>query len=237
MSPSNEYSGLISLLSKGLSRVFSSTISIVILLVSECMCPLYNPVCGSLSDQILKTGFSPVIILLKPSEAPIALEKKSHLLESKGLLHLVPPSVWPLMSTIPHPFWPAQHPPCPGTRRILSVALLILFCPWRAAHNLPLSLYLSKRCLAKLGPSTSFFCYICHLLFVSRMASRFHYMPDPSNWKYGESWELIPAQREQVLWATVVSAKGARGRSDRISVTYLPSISLTAFLDLWCPIQ
>ena len=65
------------------------------------MCPLYNPVCGSLSDQILKTGFSPVIILLKPSEAPIALEKKSHLLESKGLLHLVPPSVWPLMSTIP----------------------------------------------------------------------------------------------------------------------------------------
>ena len=132
---------------------------IVVLLVSECMCPLYSPICGSLSDQILKTCFSPVIILLKPSGAPIALEKKSNLLESKGLLHLVPPSAWPLISPYP-PFWPAQHPPCPGTRRTLSVALLMLFPPWRAPHNLPLSVYLSKCCLSKLGPSTSFLLHL-----------------------------------------------------------------------------
>ena len=64
------------------------------------MCPLYNPICCSLSDWILRTCFSPVIIRLKPSGAPIALEKKSNLLESKGLLHLVPPSAWPLISTV-----------------------------------------------------------------------------------------------------------------------------------------
>ena len=40
----------------------------------------------------------PVIIRLKPSGAPVALEKKSNLLESKGLLHLAPPSAWPLIS-------------------------------------------------------------------------------------------------------------------------------------------
>ena len=52
------------------------------------MCPLYSPICGSLSDQILKTCFSPVIILLKPSGASVVLEKKSKSLESKGLLNL-----------------------------------------------------------------------------------------------------------------------------------------------------
>ena len=74
------------------------------------------------------------------------------------------------------PFWPAQHPPCPGTRRTQSVALFTLFPPWRAPPNLPLSLCLSERCLSKPGPSASFLCYIRHLLFVSRMANRFHYI-------------------------------------------------------------
>ena len=134
---------------------------IAFLPVSECMCPLCNPVCGSLSDQIPKICFSPVIILLKPSGAPVALEKKSKLLECKGLLNLAPASVCPRISTSPSTILPSGRASIPlvlEPGELCPVPRIMLFSTWRAPHSLSLSLYLSKRCLSKLSSSTSFSC-------------------------------------------------------------------------------
>ena len=157
----------------------------------------------------------------------------SHLIEPH-------PSVCPIISITPNRILRSGQASTPWSwDQQNSIQLL---CPHCSPHGEPhticpflcICLNITFLSSTQVLPSPA---HICHLLSVPRTANRFHYIYQAQtmeNTLHGEFWAFIPAQRERVLRSTVVSAKGTRGRSDKISVTYLFCLSAAGWSCLGC---
>lgn len=183
---------------------------------------------------LLKTCFFPVIILLKASGAPLALEKSPNSWNPK--VSLSSPTfclspylpLHPTQCSLPS----GQRPPCPRSSPSESQGGL---CPLPLLHYSALRAGISFLPVQSTFPSSAQVlpspAHLCHC-FGSGVAHRSSYL-------WVSAVEHSPRARVcsqgKSAMISCGSCRGHRGESDRMCVTSFLPRSRTFLLDMWCP--